>query len=185
MSSAPRHPRVRSSRPVCQDPSSKPVPAFLTFRRGVPGSQKETGAKLRASSAERCWGGWNEHLRMLVGVSGRPAGSAAGSDSAPPLWALRRRRVCRGAGGLARPVCSLPRSLPRRQWFAPNIPPRAAGAAARPASGWCRALYPVSARPRLRRCCRDAVPVSLRVPGVQPLALCLPEGIVRWGRSTG
>uniref|UniRef100_A0A8C2P898 Dihydrolipoamide acetyltransferase component of pyruvate dehydrogenase complex n=1 Tax=Capra hircus TaxID=9925 RepID=A0A8C2P898_CAPHI len=53
-------------------------------------------------------------------------------------------------------------------------PPRAAGAATRPTSGCCRGRYPVSARPRLRR--RDAVPVPLRVPGVQPLALRLPEG---------
>lgn len=61
-------------------------------------------------------------------------------------------------------------------------PPRAAGAATRPTSGCCRGRYPVSARPRLRR--RDAVPVPLRVPGVQPLALRLPEGTVRPGRDS-
>lgn len=62
-----------------------------------------------------------------------------------------------------------------------------AGAAARPTSGRCRALYPVSARPRLcRRHCshyRDAVSVPLRVPGIQPLTLRFPEGTVRSGQA--
>lgn len=40
----------------------------------------------------------------------------------------------------------------------------------------------MSARPR-PRCRRDAVPVPLRVPGVQPLALRLPEGTGRSGQS--
>lgn len=59
-----------------------------------------------------------------------------------------------------------------------------AGAAACLTSGCCRALYPVSARPP-SRCLRDAVPVPLRVPGVQPLAFCLPEGTVWRGLVSG
>uniref|UniRef100_A0A8C0CQ92 Dihydrolipoamide acetyltransferase component of pyruvate dehydrogenase complex n=1 Tax=Balaenoptera musculus TaxID=9771 RepID=A0A8C0CQ92_BALMU len=100
-----------------------------------------------------------------------PAGWQHGSLTSADSW----------LEAVAAPRC--PSVPPASQWFAPNTPPRAAGAAARAASGCCRALFPVSACPPLRRlryrrsrCGRDAVPVPLPVPGIQPLALRLPEG---------
>lgn len=100
------------------------------------------------------------------------------------------RQLCvhtRGTLGETEAAQRGPSAFPACQWFAPNTPPRAASAAARPSSGCCRALYPVSARPRLcRRCsCRDAVPVALRVPGIQSLSVRLSEGTVRPGLGRG
>lgn len=149
MSSAPRHPRVRSSRHVCQDPSSKPVPAFLTFRRGVPGSQKETGAKLRASSAERCWGGWNEHLRLLVGVRRAP--------TAPRRCGLSGADGCAEAPAAPRGLSALsplppPASVVRSEHPSPRGgcrgPPRF-----RLVPGPISGVRPPSAPPPPPRCC--------------------------------
>lgn len=96
------------------------------------------------------------------GGPARPAGSSAASS--PTAGSPGGHSGCSARG-------------PRRQ-VVRSAHPSPRGAPARPASGYCRALYPVSARPPFR--ChyrrRDAVPVPLRVPGVQPLALRLPEG---------
>lgn len=92
------------------------------------------------------------------------------------------RRAAGSLGG--RSGCPVPRP-PAAVVRSAHPSPR--GALTRPASGSRRALYPVSARPRLRRHYRrrDAVPVPLRVPGLQPLALRLPEGTARPGRGGG
>lgn len=147
MSSAPRHPRVRSSRHVCQDPSSKPVPAFLTFRRGVPGSQKETGAKLRASSAERCWGGCVRPAgRQCAGLRQRPA--AVGS----PAQTGVQRRGRLGAACLFSPPLPPPAAVVRSEHPSPRGgcrgPPRF-----RLVPGPISGVRPPSAPPLPPRCC--------------------------------
>lgn len=146
----------------------------------IPG---EKGTQLSASSAEKSeragtrGGGGKPSRPTVVSNCGRTDPCRQAGPRAlrsPSSCAFTRAE--RWAEAEAAPRC--PSSSPTCQWFAPNTPPRAAGAAARPTSGCCRALYPVSARPQLRRRrrCRDAVPVALRVPGIQPLALRLSEG---------
>lgn len=120
-------------------------------------------------------------LALRKGREGLNPGALRWPDGCP-------RRILTQAGPLLTRATDAPALGPLRMlarltppgtqhgyWFAPNTPRRLAVAAAGLTSGCCRALYPVSARPP-SRCLRDAVPVTLRVPGVQPLAFCLPEG---------
>lgn len=110
-------------------------------RRGVSGSQKETGANLRASSAERCRGGTPRAAWSLDGrrhsrePPPRPAGSAAGSESAPTavgttaqIAVLRRYRFAPPVGSLPPPASgSLRTPLPARRVPRPAPLPVVAG----------------------------------------------------------
>lgn len=100
------HPRVRSGRLVRQGPSSEPVPASRSFpvvqrwKRAVSRGPRKRRAPSSGPALRRDGGGtpgaaWSLDGRRHPRQSRRrPAGSAAGSESAPPPRTPGRRPVC-------------------------------------------------------------------------------------------